>query len=449
LRAGYSENNMLTPRLVGSSLELCEAFSAPIFVAYSGGVDSHVLLHLCAQDPSLRGRLTAVHIHHGLQAPAEAWARHAGNTARELGVKFLLLRVDARPRPGESPEEAARNARYEALKTVMTAGDVMLVAQHQDDQVETVLLQLLRGSGLPGLAGMPDSMPFGRGMLLRPFLRVRKQEIDRYASAHRLAWIEDPTNNEIVYDRNFLRRQVLPLLKQRWPSCDQTVARAAGHCAEAYALLADVASEAFAEVYCADSNTLAIDRLDTFALPKKQLVIRHWFRQMGLKMPSQAFLEQLIDHVIGAGVNSEPVLCGQGCQIRRYRNKLYCLRDDRQNENLQAIDWPRDRDSLTVGKGMILARVNSAAGIPEETWLRSKVTVKFRSGGESIALPGRRGHHPLKNLYQEIGIPPWERPALPLIYLDDNLAAVADLWISADYYREEGRPCFRLALFRQ
>jgi tRNA(Ile)-lysidine synthase len=435
---------MLTPRLIESSLGLCKASPRKIFVAYSGGIDSHVLLHLCAQDPKLQGRLTAVHIHHGLQAQAEAWARHAGNTARGLGVKFLLLRVNAHPKPGESPEEAARNARYEALKAVMTPDDVMLVAQHQDDQLETVLLQLLRGSGLLGLAGMPESMPFGQGMLLRPFLHIRKQLIDRYASAQQLEWVEDPSNNESVYDRNFLRRQVLPLLKQRWPSCDQTVTRAAEHCAEAYALLADVASKAFAEVYCADDNTLNIARLDAFDLSLRQMVIRHWFRHMGLKMPSRAFLAQLFAHVIGAGLNSDPVLRGQGYQIRRYRNKLYCLQD-RQHEDLQTIDWPMDRDSLAVGQRITLTRIISDAGIPEAIWRQSKVTVKFRSGGELIALPGRRGHHPLKNLYQEIGIPPWERPALPLIYLDGNLAAVADLWISAGYYQERP-PCYRLTL---
>jgi tRNA(Ile)-lysidine synthase len=441
---------MLTPRLIESSLGLCKASLEHIFVAYSGGVDSHVLLHLCVQDPKLRDRLTAVHVHHGLQAQAEAWARHAENTARGLGVKFLLFRVDAHPKPGESPEEAARNARYEALKSLINPGDVLLVAQHQDDQLETVLLQLLRGSGLLGLAGIPESMPFGQGTLLRPFLHIRKQLIDRYASAQQLSWVEDPTNNESIYDRNFLRRQVLPLLKQRWPSCDQTVARAASHCAEAYALLADIASETFAEVYCVDDNTLDIERLCTFDLPRRQLIIRHWFRQMDLKMPSQAFLTELFDHVIGAGASSDPVLCGQGYQIRRYRTKLYCLRGE-QNEDLQAIEceWPKDMESLTIGKRMTLTRLASTDGIPEAVWRQSKVTVKFRSGGEMMVLPGRRGHHHLKNLYQEIGIPPWERPAVPLIYLDGNLAAVADLWISADYCWADGQPCFRLALSRK
>lgn len=438
---------MLTPRLIESALESCEASSGQIFLAYSGGVDSHVLLHLCAQDPALRDRLTALHVHHGLQSQAEAWASHAEATARALGVKFLLFRVDAHPKSGESPEEAARNARYAALQSVMASGDVLLVAQHQDDQLETVLLQLLRGGGLLGLAGMPASLPFGRGTLLRPLLHVRKQLVDDYAAAQQLHWVEDPSNHESVYDRNFLRQEVLPLLKQRWPSCDQTVARAAGHCAEAYAMLADIAAESFAEVYQESDNTLSIERLNAFDLPRRQLIIRHWFGRMGLKMPSKAFQAQLFDHVIGAGVNGDPVLCGQGCQIRRYRDRLYCLKGD-QGELLQDLDWPKNREAVIIGQRLTLSLVRSMSGIPEAVWRQSSVAVKFRRGGEIIALPGRQGRHSLKKLYQEIGIPPWQREAMPLIYLDDKLAAVADLWISAEFYRQDQNDCVRFVLRR-
>ncbi|MEC4748852.1 tRNA lysidine(34) synthetase TilS [Methylomicrobium sp. Wu6] len=436
---------MLTPRLIGSALESCEAPPRQILLAYSGGVDSHVLLHLCAQDQALRDRLTAVHVHHGLQEQAEGWACHAEHTARALGVKFLLCRVDAHPKPGESPEEAARNARYAALQSAMMPGDVLLVAQHQDDQLETVLLQLLRGGGLLGLAGMPARLPFGRGTLVRPFLSVRKQRIDDYAAAQQLRWVEDPSNNESVYDRNFLRREILPLLKQRWPSCDQTVVRAAGHCAEAHALLTDMAAEAFGEVYQESDNTLSIELLNTFDLPRRRMIIRHWFRQMGLKMPSQAFLEQLFGHVIDAGANSDPVLCVQGCRIRRYRDRLYCLKEEH-GEDMRDFDWPEHAESVKIGKRMILTRMRSMAGIPETIWLQSTVSVKFRCGGESIALPGRQGHRRLKNLYQEIGIPPWQRDEMPLIYLDGRLAAVADLWISSEFYREGQSACIRFAL---
>jgi len=212
------------------------------YIAYSGGVDSHVLLHCCASMPQLKDRLTAVYVHHGLQAEAESWAKHCGKTAEDLGVEFLMLRVNAKAAPGESPEEAARNARYAVLKSLIKADDALLLAQHREDQLETVLLQLFRGSGLRGLSGMPERMAFGAGVMLRPLLNTPKQTIGDYARARQLSWIEDPSNQSNDYDRNFLRNAVVPLLKQRWPAIDKTVARSAKHCADAQVLVDEVAA---------------------------------------------------------------------------------------------------------------------------------------------------------------------------------------------------------------
>ncbi|HSN23268.1 MAG TPA: tRNA lysidine(34) synthetase TilS, partial [Methylomicrobium sp.] len=383
---------MLTPRLIELSLSFCKEPPRRVYVAYSGGVDSHVLLHLCAEHQGLREKLTAVHVHHGLQSQAEAWARHAEAIARNLGVKFLLLRVAAQANKGESPEEAARNARYAALKQVIAEGEVLLVAQHLDDQLETVLLQLFRGSGLAGLSGMPESMSFGRGMLLRPLLYIRKQAIDAYASAQNLHWIEDPSNQDHVFDRNFLRQQVLPLLKQRWPSMDLTVARAAGHCGESQRLLSSVAAEAFRNVYEALDDAIDLDRLAGFDDSRQRLIIRHWIQRIGLKMPSQAFLKQLFTNVIHADRNRVPVLGWQGYQFRRYRGKLYCLKTCAE-ESLHDLLWPANQISLRYGNGMSLTCVPAQSGLPQKYWQHSNVTVRFRSGGETIALPGRQGRH--------------------------------------------------------
>ena len=157
------------------------------YIAYSGGVDSHVLLHCCASIPLLKGKLAAVYVHHGLQAEAEVWAGHCEKTAKDLGVKFITLRVNAKAAPGESPEEAARNVRYVALKSLIDVGDALLLAQHREDQLETVLLQLFRGGGLPGLSGMPERQDFGLGVMLRPLLHTSKQAICDYADAHQLS----------------------------------------------------------------------------------------------------------------------------------------------------------------------------------------------------------------------------------------------------------------------
>jgi tRNA(Ile)-lysidine synthase len=407
-----------------------------IYVGYSGGVDSHVLLHLCAVMQPLKHKLTAVYVHHGLQREADVWAQHCQQTARELAVEFKLLRVNALPLRGESPEEAARNARYTALKALIGVDCALLVAQHREDQLETVLLQLFRGGGLRGLSGMPESMAFGQGVLLRPLLNVAKQYIDDYAQAHQLQWIEDPSNAQNDYDRNFLRNDILPLLKQRWPALDKTVARSATHCASAEDLIGQITKQWFLSVFHAHDNTLNLNQLRHFQFQQQQHIIRAWFQRLGLKMPAQAFVERILLEVAGARQGSDPVLIGQDINIRRYRDKLYCLQQTQQAA-LVDIVWPNNLATLAIGNNRTLSCVPAVNGILEERWRNANVVVKFRAGGEKIPLPKREGSHSLKNLFQEAGIPPWQRDAMPLVYVDDKLAAVGDRWISAEFYSEE------------
>jgi tRNA(Ile)-lysidine synthase len=417
------------------------------YIAYSGGVDSHVLLHLCAKTDQLKGRLVAVYIHHGLQPEAESWSEHCRKTANGLGVEFLSRRVNAHAAPGESPEEAARNARYAALKSLLDKEDVLLLAQHREDQLETVLLQLFRGSGLRGLSGMLEQVDFGAGVMLRPLLNVPKQPIIEYANHHRLSWVEDPSNRRNDYDRNFLRNAVLPLLKQRWPAIDKTVSRSAKHCSDAQILVDEVADELFETVFNSADKTLSISRLTKHHVHQQQLVIRHWFRRMGLKMPAQAFVGRILSQVVAAAKHRDPVLKGQGFSIRRYRDKLYCLKGLlNADESWPDVVWPSGQASITIAQNRMLSCVPSSKGITQDQWQNAKVEVKFRRRGEKICLPGRKGHHSLKNLFQEAGIPPWERDAMPLIYLNGELAAVGDRWISAAFYGEKTQQCicFRL-----
>jgi len=433
----------LTSEIIQSALHRLETL-AQVYIGYSGGVDSHVLLHLCASMPALKNKITAVYVHHGLQAEADEWARHCQKTADQLGVNFLLQRVNAHPMPGQSPEEAAREARYNALKPLLGPNDVLLLAQHRDDQMETVLLQLFRGSGLRGLSGMPDSAPFGQGKMLRPLLNVAKQALDAYAQAHDLNWVEDPSNQSSDYDRNFLRNEIVPLLRQRWPALDKTMARSARHCADADVLLAETAADLFVPIFNAADNTLSIPCLLQLDPLKQALVIRQWFKILALKMPAQAFVDRIFTQVISASTSRDPVLSGRDYCIRRYRDKLYCLKQGAV-QDLQELHWPQGQPTLKMADNRCLQMVTASTGIPLEQWLQAEVTVRFRSGGEKIRLPGRAGRHALKNLFQEAGIPPWERESLPLVYLDDQLAAVADQWISAAFYDETAGACIRLA----
>lgn len=417
--------------------------NARIFIAYSGGVDSHVLLHLCADVPVLKDRITAVYVHHGLQVPAEAWGGHCRKVADSLGVAFALVRVDATAKTGQSPEEAARDARYQALQSVIGQGDAVLLAQHQQDQLETVLLQLFRGCGLKGLSGMPERMAFGRGWLLRPLLDVPKSAIVAYANVHGLLWVEDPSNQASEFDRNFLRNDIVPLLEQRWPSLAKTVSRSAGHCAVAQTLLSEQAGRWFEAVFDDKDGSLVVGKLLDLEPAKRDWVIRHWFARLGLKMPSKAMLERLISEVVAARGDANPLMLGQGYGLRRYRGRLYCL-PTIETRDMADRQWDIRQESLQLDGRRRLCWCPSSQGILLSVWRSAKVEVRFRSGGEKIRLPNRQGSHRLKKLYQEAGIPPWLRAAMPLVYLDGRLAAVGDRWLAADFYHEQVDGCVRL-----
>lgn len=424
--------------------ELLSADTKTIFVGYSGGVDSHVLLHLCANDPLYRRRIVAVYVHHGLQAEADAWAEHCRRIAGQLGVGFRQLRVDAHPNKRQSPEEAARIARYAAFETLLGQGDALLLAQHGEDQLETVLLQLFRGAGVAGLAAMPASVPFGQGMMLRPLLGSDKQSIWQYAAKHKLQWVEDPSNRAVDYDRNFLRNNIIPLLKQRWPSLDKTVSRSARHCAEAAELLAGMADELLQLGCDRRDKSLAVDRLLGLESSRRTLLLRRWFRYLGLQPPGEVLVQTIVREVAEARAGADPELRTQGRSIRRYRGRLYCLSENSLLPDKCRI-WPEGSKRLRQKNGYCLRLVPAQAGIPVVVWEQAVVTVKRRQGGESLALSGRKGRHSLKKLFQEASVPPWQRKRMPLIYLDGRLAAVADLWLAAEFFCAGGEPCYRIS----
>lgn len=415
-----------------------------LYIAYSGGVDSHVLLHLCASIKALKDKITAVYVHHGLQIGADAWAGHCETVSEALGVDFLLLQVNATASRGESPEDAARNARYNALKSLLGVDDVLLVAQHREDQLETVLMQLFRGSGLRGLSGMPESMPFGRGVLIRPLLNAAKTAVNEYAKIHQLSWIEDPTNQQCDFDRNYLRNEILPGLRQRWPGIDKTVARSAQHCADAQQLIGEWTGDLFDPAYDPDDQTLDMARLAALTPNQRNWVLRQWFAVLCLKPPRKAVLQAIVEQVLKARDDANPEIQNQGHFIRRYRQKLFCLAAERLQKEPADKVWRAQDSYLQMANGYTLSRVESASGISQRLWQSAKVTVSNRQGGEKIKLRGRGGHYDLKKLYQQAGIPPWERETRPMVYLNGRLAAVAGLWIDEWAWAEDENGCYQL-----
>jgi tRNA(Ile)-lysidine synthase len=401
------------------------------WLAYSGGMDSHVLLHAMA---ALREQLPnvavhAVHVNHGLQAPATQWADHCALVSQALNVPFQLLHINARAASGESPEAAARHARYEAFCALIKDGDCLLTAHHQDDQAETLLLQLLRGAGLQGLASMPRCAHFGEGWHARPLLEFSRSMLRDYAQRQHLHWIDDHSNRNTDFDRNYLRHNIVPTLRERWPAMAQTLSRSARHAAEAADLLAVLAHNDLQFAGGPQTDTLSIACLETLEPARQRNMLRHWIKQLDLPLPGTTHIEQIVKDVIGAARDSVCCVRWPGAEVRRYRDLLYAMSSATYHDSSLCVEWDL-RQPLSLSDGLQLSATPiQGAGLDTVLCLDQKITVRFRQGGERCRPVGRKHTHALKKLFQERGIPPWQRKRIPLIYVNDQLAAVTGLWV--------------------
>jgi tRNA(Ile)-lysidine synthase len=429
-------------------------------VAYSGGVDSQVLLHALAQLKPPSCQLRAIHIHHGLQKEADQWAEHCAVQAEALKVPLILKQVDAKASKGQSQEAYAREARYEAFAEVIRDSEVLLTAHNLNDQAETVLLQMLRGAGVKGLAAMPEQRHFALGTLYRPLLGVSRQTIEEYAHAHHLSWVEDPSNLNTHYDRNFLRQKIMPVLTERWPSFAQTIARSAQHCAEASALIESVAENDLRSMWgngvrsnietlsrdgvialASESNVSMLD-LTPFPLTpspaisikallqlsreRQRLVIRSWLTQQKLPLPSSTQLECLFRDVIEAREDKMPLMHWPGVELRRYQGNLWAMRPLEPFDSSLRLDWDGLSPLVLPGDLGVLYRDDPRLVSMQSilSWPDRVITICFRQGGEKMRVRGRQGRHELKKLFQEWGVLPWLRDRVPLLYVDDELMLV-------------------------
>jgi tRNA(Ile)-lysidine synthase len=415
--------------------------NTPVFwIAYSGGLDSHVLLHKLAMSPP--GLLKAVHIHHGLSPNADRWEVHCHKTCALLDIEYRCIRVHAHPEAGQSPEAAAREARYKAFSNLLEKDDYLLTAHHQDDQAETLLLQLFRGAGIKGLAAMPQSIPFAQGYLLRPLLTLQRQELLNYAEQQQLSWIEDESNTDIQFDRNYVRHHLLPVIQKRWSNIASTLARVASHCAEADQLLHDLAEQDLQTTLDKTCHTLSIPALLKLSYIRQKNLLRHWLGTLGLPVPSAQQLQQLKINILHSRPDACPEVHWPGVNIRRYRDTLYAYPDTlKWVHPKQPIVWDI-LSPLTLPDGRVLSIKNNTSknktGTNKtELGLRADIgsvlQVRFRQNGERCHPVGRQGSHPLKKLFQEWGVPPWERDAVPLLYLNDTLVCVVGYCICQSF----------------
>lgn len=412
-----------------------------LLVAFSGGLDSSVLLHLLVglrrQLPDLQ--LRAVHVHHGLSAFADEWLAHCQQQCAAWQLPLVVRHVQVDGRQG-GIEAAARVARYSAFAATLVADEALLTAQHLDDQCETLLLALKRGSGPAGLSAMAAQTSLGNNPLLRPLLGISRLQLEDYARQHQLAWIDDDSNQDPRFDRNFLRLQVLPLLNQRWPHFAAATVRSASLCAEQEQLLDELLSEQLHSLLDED-KALAIDGLLGCSPARRFALLRRWIALFGVTMPSREQLQRLWDEVALCRDDAEPQLQPGQYQIRRFRRRLYLL-PLMANLREVCLNWPLSEPlalpdglgKLVSGEGDICLR----APQPQQ-----KVSIRFTAQG-TIRILGRAHSRSVKKLWQELGVPPWQRERIPLIYYDDQLIAALGVFVCETGQAPEGEQPWQL-----
>lgn len=427
--------------LVSDLLEtLCIYPSTQCFwVAYSGGLDSHVLLHALAQlhinHLTLREfELRAVHIHHGLQSQADNWAKHCQQVCEALKIPCQVIRVNVRIAPRESLEANARTARYEAITRLLAPNDVVLTAQHADDQAETLLLQLLRGAGIAGLASMPSVSSLGQGWLVRPLLAYTRADLLAYAQQANLHWIEDSSNTDTRFDRNFLRHEIMPRLQQRWLNVNQIFSRVARHQAEANELVQILAEEDLQTCKGHNPQQLFLPALFQLNSARQRNVLRFWIKKLGLPLPSTVQLQHILSDILTAKADRQPQVRWHGGEVRRYRNHLFAMPNlPPVPETKHRITWKLSQPlSLPLGELKTNERQGQGLALPMGTQLQ----VQFRQGSEKFRW---RGHlRVVKKLLQAAQLPPWQRPFLPLIYYQSTLIAIPNIGIADGFVAQNG-----------
>ncbi|WP_028024331.1 tRNA lysidine(34) synthetase TilS [Enterovibrio calviensis] len=411
-----------------------------IVLAFSGGVDSRVMLDLLStyRDIHPQHRYLILHVHHGLSENADEWMEKCHQWSTDAGFDFRGLKVQFE-KQGESLEKQAREARYSAISLNVEPEALVLTAQHSDDQAETFLLALKRGSGPAGLAAMPQIRGLAQAQLLRPLLAVSRQDIEIYANDQGLAWVEDESNLDCRFDRNFIRQVWLPKVRERWPGFVKAVNRTSMLCAEQEALIDELLEEHDARIELPDGG-LSISALQTYSSRMQVALLRRWLKKVMGQSVSQVQLKEILHSVVDAACDANPEMRLGEWMLRRFQNALYCLskmNDVTDEQRVLALncvtDLPDNLGTLLMTESRTVHGLSLRAPRSEES-----VTVKFNPEGVYAHPLGRQGKRKLKKLFQEYGVPSWMRRRTPLIYFGDQLAGVADLFVCVGF---EGQEC--------
>ncbi len=410
-----------------------ELLSAPqVLVGFSGGLDSSVLLDMLSQTiPS--DRITAIHINHGLSAKASQWQAHAELFCQSRGITCHSENVNVE-HYGSGPEAAARQVRYDVFEKLLHQQGILLLGHHQDDQIETLLYRLMRSSGPLGLSGIPVTRSIGAGTLYRPLLTWSKEELKTYALAKSIEWVEDKSNSCNDYDRNFLRNRLIPILAERWPDYRKRLSGVSAISRDSTELCRDLASQDIMSLESRPERggvSLLIDSFNKLSRVRQKNVLRHWAETQNRHTPSRRIIDEIINSVVESRIDASPkVICGDS-EYRRYDGRLYLL--DSIKLVSEPVENPLDlslqhRDAINLGGGMqLVAEPTRGEGLrmPENRAFR----IANRQGGEHCHPVGRSRSNSLKKCLQEFGLEPWWRDRVPLILLDQQIVAVADLWV--------------------
>lgn len=416
----------IAPLLSINSLALLQRYTK-LIVGYSGGLDSSVLLHLLASNSLLKDRLIAVHINHGLSPNALHWQEHCQKFCSNLNIPLTTHSVHFNR--SANIEEEARAARYTVFSNLLDENDCLLLGHHLNDQAETVLLQLFRGAGVDGLAGMQEFSTLGKGTIARPFLTQSREQLEEYALANKLRWIEDESNEDLSYSRNYLRQQVMPLLTKKWPGVVGNLARTAIHCRQAKAALYELAMQDCPELEVATSS-LGLESLKK--LPEARIinVFRLWLRKNQLKQPSAAIFKRLVHELLWSSQDATPLISWGNISVRRYQDHIY-LEQQQKINLLEEVEWSQFPNPCFLGDGLMkLSASQTKEGFKPVG--DHPIKIKFRQGGERIVLHGQTKQ--LKKLFQEWGVPTWLRDRIPLLFVGEQLAVVVGYAVSDVFY---------------
>ncbi|WP_150302680.1 tRNA lysidine(34) synthetase TilS [Pseudomonas saliphila] len=435
---------MFTPQALHEQLAHCA--QAPVWwLGLSGGLDSMVLLEALTQLGKIHSLppVVAIHVHHGLHPLADKWVEHCEQQCALRNISLHIKHVQLEP--GASIEAAARNARYEAFASLIGPEDVLLLAHHLDDQLETLLFRLVRGTGLRGLTGMPPRRQLGSGQLFRPLLGWPRSELEVWAQQQALRWIDDPANTDARFARTTLRHQILPVLRQHWPMVDASLMRLVEHVAEANSLLDERAAEDLerAQLCAADPwlqpwSALQLDVLLSLSPARQNNLLRYWLQLHGKRTPDHRQSAAVLDQ-LGAADDSQPVVQIDDYQLRRSAGHLW---QQPITGVAAGVSQPLAAfgDTLLAGGNGVLCMRQAQGGI---SYRPGNWHIGYRQGGERLKLTGRP-HRSLKQLFQEAGIPAWLRPAVPLLFCDGELVSVAGRWNAEAFSVNDDQSGWRL-----